>query len=89
MSESAAWPRGIPRVGQTAERSRTVAPTDIERFTEISGDRNPLHYDEEVARSTRFGEIVVQGCVTSRRRLSPPQSSPFVRRSCRTRTART
>ena len=39
--------------------------TDIERFTEISGDRNPLHYDEEVAKATRFGEIVVQGGVTS------------------------
>jgi len=59
------WPGGEPRVGETAERSRTVAPEDIERFTEISGDRNPLHYDEEVARSTRFGEIVVQGGVTS------------------------
>ena len=65
MSESEIWPRGIPAVGQAAERSRTIEPTDIERFTEISGDRNPLHYDEEVARSTRFGEIVVQGGVTS------------------------
>ena len=42
-----------------------MAPTDIERFTKISGDRNPLHYDEEIARSTRFGEIVVQGGVTN------------------------
>ena len=59
------WPAGMPRVGQTAERCRTVAPTDIERFTEISGDRNPLHYDEAVAKASRFGEIVVQGGVTS------------------------
>jgi acyl dehydratase len=59
------WPRGKPQVGQVAERSRKVLSTDIERFTEISGDRNPLHYDVEVARSTRFGEIVVQGGVTS------------------------
>jgi acyl dehydratase len=59
------WPGGIPRVGQIAERSRTVHATDIERFTEISGDRNPLHYDEAVARASRFGEIVVQGGVTS------------------------
>ena len=59
------WPRGIPRVGLTAERSRKVESTDIRRFTEISGDRNPLHYDEAVARATRFGEIVVQGGVTS------------------------
>ena len=59
------WPGGIPRVGQVAERSRTVNAKDIERFTEISGDRNPLHYDEAVAKASRFGEIVVQGGVTS------------------------
>src|SRR6478736_3155507 len=59
------WPGGIPRVGQVAERSRTVTVKDIERFTEISGDRNPLHYDETVAKASRFGEIVVQGGITS------------------------
>ena len=59
------WPGGIPRVGQVAERSRTVNAKDIERFTEISGDRNPLHYDEAVAKASRFGEIVAQGGVTS------------------------
>ncbi|HEY3236607.1 MAG TPA: MaoC family dehydratase [Polyangiaceae bacterium] len=59
------WPRGAPRVGQNASRSRKVESSDIQRFTEISGDKNPLHYDEAVARSTKFGEIVVQGGVTS------------------------
>ena len=59
------WPGGMPRVGQVGERSRTVGATDIERFTEISGDRNPLHYDEAVAKASRFGEIVVQGGITS------------------------
>ena len=59
------WPGGKPQVAQVAERSRIIGPTDIQLFTEISGDRNPLHYDEEVAKSTRFGEIVVQGGVTS------------------------
>ncbi len=59
------WPNGMPEVGQTAQRSREVTARDIECFTEISGDRNPLHYDEEAARATRFGGIVVQGGVTS------------------------
>jgi acyl dehydratase len=59
------WPQGIPSVGQTAQRSRKVTARDIELFTEISGDRNPLHYDEAVAKATRFGGIVVQGGVTS------------------------
>ena len=59
------WPRGVPEVGQKAQRSRAVTTRDIELFTEISGDRNPLHYDEAVAKNTRFGGIVVQGGITS------------------------
>ena len=59
------WPSGRPRVGQSARRSRLVTARDIELFTEISGDRNPLHYDEAIAGATRFGGIVVQGGVTS------------------------
>jgi len=63
--EADGWPSGRPRVGQSARRSRLVTARDIELFTEISGDRNPLHYDEAIARATRFGGIVVQGGVTS------------------------
>jgi acyl dehydratase len=59
------WPSGIPTVGQCAERTREVSAQDIEMFTAISGDRNPLHYDEKVAKATQFGAIIVQGGVTS------------------------
>lgn len=59
------WPNGIPTLGQKAQRSRPVTARDIELFTEISGDKNPLHYDEEIAKNTRFGGIVVQGGITS------------------------
>ena len=59
------WPDGPPTVGDVAELSRTVSAVDIQRFTEISGDRNPLHYDLDAAQSSRFGEIVVQGGITS------------------------
>ena len=38
---------------------------NIALFTEIGGDRNPLHYDEAAANASRFGEIVVQGGITS------------------------
>lgn len=44
-----AWPHGAPEVGQRAQRSRLITERYIELFTEISGDRNPVHYDEEVA----------------------------------------
>lgn len=65
MTSDDIWPNGVPQVGQSATRSRKVTGRDIELFTEISGDRNPLHYDKEIAEATRFGEIVVQGGVTS------------------------
>jgi acyl dehydratase len=52
-------------VGDFAERERHVTHADIELFTAISGDHNPLHYDEAAAARTPFGGIVVQGGVTS------------------------
>lgn len=59
------WPDGKPEIGSSAAITRTVEPDDIELFTTISGDHNPLHYDSAAAKSSRFGEIVVQGGVTS------------------------
>lgn len=55
----------MPTVGAIARRSRTVTARDIELFTELTGDRNPLHYDEERAAAGRFGGIIVQGGVTT------------------------
>jgi acyl dehydratase len=57
--------RGRPQVGATAERRRRISPEDILAFTEMTGDRNPLHYDAELARRSPFGRIIVQGGVTS------------------------
>jgi acyl dehydratase len=54
-----------PKVGDKARRTRTVTAHDIELFTELTGDRNPLHYDEASAGESRFGGIIVQGGVTS------------------------
>ena len=53
------------KVGDTARRSRRISARDIELFTELTGDRNPLHYDEEAAARSRFGRLIVQGGVTS------------------------
>ena len=53
------------KVGDVARRTRTVRAEDIELFTELTGDRNPLHYDQEAARASRFGSIIVQGGITS------------------------
>jgi acyl dehydratase len=64
-AEPSAWPNGAPKVGDRAEMTRTIVAEDIVRFTDMSGDRNPVHYDADVAARTTFGGIVVQGGVTS------------------------
>jgi acyl dehydratase len=55
----------LVEVGATARRSRRITERDIELFTELTGDRNPLHYDAEVAGRSRFRGVIVQGGVTS------------------------
>lgn len=68
MSDKNGWTgtiRGMPAAGTAAERNKTMSMRDIELFTEISGDRNPLHYDEELARESMFGGLIVQGGVTT------------------------
>lgn len=56
---------GMPAQGAAAERSKTVGMRDIELFTEITGDRNPLHYDERAAQASLFKGLIVQGGVAS------------------------
>ncbi len=51
-------------VGQSAEASRTVTAADIEAFAEVSGDRNPVHLDEEYAKGTRFGGRIAHGMLS-------------------------
>jgi acyl dehydratase len=53
------------RVGATAKRTKKVTKRDIDLFAELTGDRNPLHYEESLAVGSRFGGIIVQGGVTS------------------------
>jgi len=56
---------GKPSIGQTSERSRVTVMNDIHAFTEMTGDRNPVHYDEELAKKSSFGKLIVQGGVTT------------------------
>lgn len=54
-----------PHVGQTATRQLTLTADHVRKYSEISGDYNPLHYDEAFAAGTRFGRLVVQGGLTT------------------------
>jgi len=56
---------GKPEIGAVAERRRATRASDVITFSDMTGDRNPLHYDQELAASTVFGRLIVQGGVTS------------------------
>ncbi len=53
------------QVGQTATRQLTLTADHVRKYSEISGDYNPLHYDEAFAAGTKFGRLVVQGGLTT------------------------
>ncbi|RJG02606.1 MaoC family dehydratase [Noviherbaspirillum sedimenti] len=56
---------GMPIVGDVAERSKLIEERFIALFTDMSGDRNPLHFDKAAAEASVFGGLIVQGGVTS------------------------
>ena len=56
---------GRPTTGATAERSRRTTMQDVVMFSEMTGDRNPLHFDADLAAASPFGGLIVQGGVTS------------------------
>jgi acyl dehydratase len=55
----------MPQVGQKAARSLKLTPEHVATYAEITGDRNPLHFDEGFAARTKFGRLVVQGGLTT------------------------
>ena len=68
MLSNSVWIRtlaGRPSSGSRAERSRMTTMRDVELFTEITGDKNPIHYDAELAEKSPFGGLIVQGGVTT------------------------
>ena len=49
------------KVGDSAEVSKTITDEDVRAFAELTGDRNPVHLDEEYAARTRFGRRIAHG----------------------------
>ena len=52
-------------VGQKASRSLTLTADHVETFAALTGDYNPLHFDEAFAAKTKFERLVVQGGLTT------------------------
>ncbi len=53
------------RIGMTAVFSKTITDADILLFSAVSGDTNPVHLDEEFARTTAFEGRVAHGMLTA------------------------
>ena len=52
-------------VGDSAEITKTIEQADIDAFANVTGDHNPVHVDEEFAKTTRFGRRIAHGMLTA------------------------
>jgi len=52
-------------IGQKAEMERMITGKDILRFAEVSGDRNPVHLDEDYAKKTFFKGRIAHGMLSA------------------------
>jgi acyl dehydratase len=53
------------KVGQKATRTLTLTAAHVKTFAELTGDYNPLHFDESFVANTKFKRLVVQGGLTT------------------------
>ena len=53
------------KMGQSAEVVHTVTEKDIQVFGDLSGDYNPLHFNEDWAKTTMFGGRIAHGILTA------------------------
>ena len=51
--------------GQKATRSITLTAEHVKTYAEMTGDHNPLHFDEDFVSKTKFKRLVVQGGLTT------------------------
>ena len=62
-------PRGLfldeISMGQEAEFSKTVTEADIEMYAKVSGDVNPVHMDEDFAKTTIFKTRIAHGMLSA------------------------
>jgi 3-hydroxybutyryl-CoA dehydratase len=53
------------KVGDSVQLSKTVKDEDIRIFAEVTGDKNPLHLDDEFASKTIFKRRIAHGILTA------------------------
>lgn len=55
----------IPELGAAAALTKLVTEADIVAFAEVSLDVNPVHLDEDFAKTTRFGGRIAHGMLAA------------------------
>jgi 3-hydroxybutyryl-CoA dehydratase len=53
------------RIGDRAAQTFTVSDEVVRGFSELTGDRNPVHLDDEFAKTTRFGRRIAHGMIAA------------------------
>lgn len=49
------------KVGMSASYSKTITDADVVMFADLSGDNNPVHLNDEYAKTTMFKARIVHG----------------------------
>jgi 3-hydroxybutyryl-CoA dehydratase len=52
-------------LGMQASSSHIITEENIQSFSQISGDFNPIHIDEEYAKNTNFGKKIAHGLISA------------------------
>ena len=52
------------KIGQSATYEKTITDADVRGFAEITGDKNPVHLDDEYASKSRFNKRIAHGFLT-------------------------
>lgn len=53
------------KIGDTALLTKTITEKEVQLFGELTGDFNPVHFDEEFAKTTRFGKRIAHGMLSA------------------------
>lgn len=53
------------KLGDSAEITKKIEQADVDAFADLTGDHNPVHVDEEFAKTTRFGRRIAHGMLTA------------------------
>jgi 3-hydroxybutyryl-CoA dehydratase len=52
------------KIGDQYSTSKQITDSVVRAFAELSGDYNPIHLDEEFAKTTRFGQRIAHGMIS-------------------------